>query len=428
MTGEPTEVEIVRLGAQGDGIAETPDGPVYVPFALPGERVRIAQRPQQNTGAARHASAHAGLVDLLTPSPDRQPAQCRHFQDCGGCVAQHMAARLYRDWKRDGVAQAFAHRGLTPVIAEFNAVPAGSRRRVSLEAVRRGDEIALGFHAAGTDRVVAISQCPVAAPAIVAALPALGRIALVLLAAGQSLHRSLDLTVTATPAGLDVTLDGEGLRPGAGERAELGRIAAASGIVRLTCNGELIVQSAVPSLLFDAVEVGLPPAAFIQATAEAEAAIAAVIAPAVAKARRAADLFAGIGTFSFALARRARVLAIDADAGAIAALRAAARKAQGLKPIETRVRDLLAEPLSRMELSGFDAVVFDPPRAGAKAQALMLARSDVPVVVAVSCNPATLARDVRILVDGGYQLDSVTPIDQFVWSAHVEAVAVLRRR
>ena len=281
----------------------------------------------------------------------------------------------------------------------------------------------LGFHAEGSDRVVGLAECPVMAPAIVAALPLLRRLAAVLLANG----RDAQVTVTATVDGLDVAFDGDGLATGAGERAALARGVVGSGIVRLTCGSDLIVQRMVPTSWFGDATVGLPSGAFIQATAEAELEIATTIARAVGKSKRVADLFAGVGTFSFALARRARVLAIDSDRAAIEALAAASRHVQGLKPIETRVRDLLREPLSRKELEGLDAVVFDPPRAGAKRQAEMLARSQVPIVVAVSCNPATLARDARILVDGGYRLGEVVPIDQFVWSTHVEAVAVFRR-
>ena len=418
MTVEARDVAIVGLGAQGDGIAETPDGPLFVPFALPGETGRVVATRGQ----------HARLVEVVSRSAARVAPTCRHFRACGGCVAQHMAPPLYAAWKQDIVVRAFAHRGLTPVIGEMVGVPPRTRRRAVMAALQAGTAgdtgtLVLGFHAGGSSEVVAITQCHVVVPAIEAALAALRALAAVVLSARETAQ----LTVTATPGGLDVVLDGAERAAGPAARAALGRIAAANGILRLTWNSDLIVQSATPRLAFGNAEVGLPVGAFIQATAEAEHAIGAIIATAVGKARRVADLFAGVGTFSLPLARRARVLAIDADRAAIAALEEAARHGRGLKPIETRVRDLLAEPLSRKELGGFDAVVFDPPRAGARAQAEMLAKSAVRLVVAVSCNPATLARDARILVDGGLTLGEVIPIDQFVWSPHIEAVAVFRR-
>jgi 23S rRNA (uracil1939-C5)-methyltransferase len=210
--------------------------------------------------------------------------------------------------------------------------------------------------------------------------------------------------------------------------AELADLTARHGIARFMLNGDLIALRAKPALTFAGVSVALPPKAFVQAAPEAEAMMTNLVVAAAGKAKNVADLFCGIGTFTLPLARKARVLAVDGDRAAVAALKEAARHAQGTKVIEAKVRDLSREPLSRMELHPFDAVLFDPPRAGAKAQAEALAGSKVPVVIAVSCNPATLARDARILVDGGYRIERVSPIDQFVFSAQVEAIAVLRRR
>ena len=410
---ETDEIEIARLGAQGDGIAGTASNPLYVPYALPGERVRIA-----------HGDGRTRLVEVIRPSADRIAPVCRHFGICGGCVAQHMAADVYRRWKRDSVAQAFAHRGLDVTIGEVVGVAPASRRRAVLEARRDGAAVVLGFHAGGSHDIVDIAACPVLVPAIEAALPALRELAAAVLAPRDTCR----MTITAAGNGLDLALDAAAADIPALARARLSQLAARAGIVRLTANGVLVVQTAVPTLELGGTTVRLPPATFIQACAEAETAIAGIIAGAVGKSKRVADLFCGIGTFTFRLAAKARVLALDSDQPALAALHEAARHAQGLKPIEVRTRDLLREPLSRGELDDLDAVVLDPPRTGAKAQAEMLAKSKVPIVAAVSCNPATLARDARILVDGGYVIEAVTPIDQFVWSQHVEAVAVLRRR
>ena len=204
-------------------------------------------------------------------------------------------------------------------------------------------------------------------------------------------------------------------------------LAVRHGFARLTINKETVALVRPPVLTFGGVDVEPPPGLFVQAAQESEDEMVRLVLAATAKAKRVADLFCGLGTFTFPLARRARVLAVDQKGSAIQALQAAARRAQGLKPIEAKVRDLFRMPVSAKELEGFDAVVFDPARSGAEEQASELARCKARTVVAVSCNPGTLARDVRILIDGGYVLERVTPIDQFLYSHHVEAVAVLRR-
>lgn len=411
---ETVTLEITRLGAQGDGVADTASGPVYVTGALPGETV-----------VAEMDHAHGRTTAVVQACADRVVPPCTHFGTCGGCVAQHMSDGLYRRWKLDMVRSAFAHRGLEPSIENLVAIPPGTRRRATFAAQRRGRDVVLGFHEEGSHALVDLSHCPVVLPAIERALPALRRIAEALLDAHDV---EIRLAVTATPEGLDVTLLDAGTGISAARQARIAEISSAAGIIRVMSDDGIVMQSAGPRLAIGGAVVTLPPAAFFQATAEAEAAIAAVLADATRKAKRIADLFCGLGTFTFGLARRARVLAVDSDKPSLAALEMAAKAAPGIKPIDTRVRDLMREPLSRTELADFDAVVFDPPRAGAKAQVEVLGRSKVPVVCAVSCNPATLARDCRILVDAGYAIERVVPIDQFVWSPHIEVVAVLRRR
>jgi len=400
------ELEIVRLGARGDGIAEADAGPCFVPFALPGERVRRGD---------------AGMPELLAaPSRERQAPLCRHFGVCGGCVAQHMRQRLYAAWKHGIVVEAFRQRGLHPEVAPLLQVPLASRRRAILTARLEGGRIVLGYHPRDSDALFELQECPVLEPRIVEGLEALRAIAAVLAA------REIRFTVLSTPAGLDVAV---AAAPGlnAKRSAQLAEIAARHRLARIAVAAQTIVQRAVPSLVFAGVAVSPPPGAFVQAVAPAERAIAAEVTAAVGKARRAADLFCGVGTLTFGLARSAAVAAFDNDRHAIAALGAAARQAKGLKPIAAKLRDLIREPLAASELADFDVVVFDPPRAGAKAQAAELARSGVRSIVAVSCAPGSLARDVRILVDGGYRLERVAPIDQFLFSAHVEIVACLRR-
>jgi 23S rRNA (uracil1939-C5)-methyltransferase len=335
-----------------------------------------------------------------------------------------MGDRLYAQWKHAIVDGAFRQRGLAPQVAPLRRVAPASRRRAVLTARRQeGGRVALGYHARRSRRLVAIEECPVLLPDIAARLPALAALAAAVAAGGEA-----RLTVLATPGGLDVAVDAGPARVGASAVARLAAIAAENGLARIAVGGETLVERTRPLLAVGEAQAAVPPGAFVQAVAAAEQEMRGLVLAAVGEAGRVADLYCGVGTFALALARRAPVLAVDASAAAIAALGLAARRTGGLAPVETRVRDLAREPLSARELDRFDAVVLDPPRAGAREQAHQLARARVPTAVAVSCDPGTLARDVRILVDGGYALEAVTPIDQFLYSAHVEAVAVLRRR
>lgn len=407
------DLTIQDLGAQGDGVATGREGPVYVPFTLQGERVR----------AEPDGEGRARLVEVLAPSPDRREPVCRHFGACGGCALQHMRPPAYLAWKQDQVTQAFAQRGLEAPVAEVVAVPEGARRRAVFAARRTRAGVLFGFRQRFSHAIVDIAECPVLHPAIVAAVPGLRELTKPLL----SRRGEARLTVLDTGTGLDVAIENVRDADEPSVFAALSRLAESLDLARLTVNGETALQRRQPALSFGGVSVVPPPGAFVQATVEAEQAMAARVLSGVAGAARIADLFAGLGTFALPLARQAEVLAADLDAGLLDALAAAARTARGLRPLRTLPRDLFHEPLSAKELAGFDAVVFDPPRAGARTQAEALAASAVPKVVAVSCNPATLARDARILVDGGYRLVSVEPIDQFLYSPHIEVVAVFER-
>lgn len=404
------ELLITHVGAQGDGIAESQDASIFVPFALAGERV-----------IADVEGTRGRLLRILQPSTDRIDPVCRHFGACGGCVVQHMSSDAYRTWKRHLVVSAFAARGLDVDVGDL-VEPGGKRRRAVFSIERTDGGVAIGFHEAQSHALVAIAECPVLDPKIVAALPALN-----VLVAPLISKRGARLTVTATNAGLDVLLDGIERKLSPDIRSRLASAASALQLARLTMGNDVVVETLPPFLSFATADVVLPPGSFVQAVAEAETEMAKRIVNAVGKAKSVADLFCGVGAFTFPLAARAKVLAFDGNQPAIAALNAAVKKATGLKPITAHVRDLFRDPLSPLELNEHDAVVFDPPRAGAEAQAQRLARSKVKTVVAASCNPATLARDARHLVDGGYKIDAVTPIDQFVYSAHVEVVAVFRR-
>ena len=409
---ETHELTIARLGGQADGIADTPDGPVYVPYALAGERVRAAVSGQRGT-----------LVEVLAPSPERVTPVCRHFTVCGGCASQHMTREAEQRWKRELVAIAFSHQRSDAPLQPLVAAPLRSRRRAVFTARRTKSGAVFGFHAPQAHEIVDLAECPILAPGIADRIPALRALVAPLLS------RSGEARITVTHAGNGIDVAVEDAKPELTieTRGVISELARAARVIRLSIGGETVYESAAPLLRFGLANVVPPPGVFLQAVPEVEAAMTALIVAATGKSKRVADLFSGVGTFSLPLAQRADVLAVDTDSAALAALINATRNTQGLKPVTTKMRDLFVEPLSAKELEPFDTVVFDPPRAGADAQARMIAKSKVRTVVAVSCAPGTLARDVRTLIDGGYVLESVTPIDQFLFSPHVEAIAVLRR-
>lgn len=408
---ERRELVIARLGAQGDGVADSPEGPIYVPYTLPGERI-----------IADIDGTRGRLVDVLDVSAQRVRPPCRHFASCGGCAVQHLSDAAYDDWKRAHVSAAFRARAIEAPVAHI-VTCAGKRRRAALSARKTKSGVFLGFHEAGSHELVDLQECMVLHEGIVASFPVLRELVGPLL----SRRGEIRVTVTWTQGGLDAALDDIAAKLDAELRTHIARVGGAARLARVSVNGDPVYEGLQPILRLGAAEVVAPPGVFLQAVAEAEGTMIDIMTASLSKAKRVGDLFCGVGAFTFALAAKARVLAVDSDKAAILALQAAARNASGLKPIDARVRDLFREPLSATELNEFDGIVFDPPRAGAEAQARMLAKSKVKTIVAVSCNPATLARDARHLLDGGYRLESVTPIDQFKFSPHVEVVAVVCR-
>jgi len=406
------EVRIERLGAQGDGLAQGPDGPLFVPFTLPGELVKVAAEPGE---------PRAEALAILEPSPERVAPVCQYFGTCGGCALQHIEARAYLAWKREQVIAALASRGLEVPVGEVRAVPLASRRRAAFTLGRTARGVAFGYRAARSHAIVDIAACPVLNSSIVGRLPKLKSL-LALLLGGK---REARVTVTEADQGLDVAV--EGIRPSAGLFAKLAATGARIGAPRIMIDGESVILAGEPSVTLSGAQVRLPPGAFLQASRESDAVLAGLVKSGVGRAKRVADLFAGIGTFTFALAGSAEVDAFEQDEAAIAALTGAARTTPKLKPVRTFSRDLFRAPLSARELARYDAVVLDPPRAGARAQAKALAASKVPKVVMVSCNPGTCARDLNILVDGGYRITRVVPVDQFLFSPHIELVAELEK-
>ncbi len=405
-------LRIDRLGRRGDGVADTQAGPIYVPYALPGETVQVEAWP----GDAERRR----LVGIVGASPERIAPVCAHFGSCGGCAVQHWNAARYRDWKRAVVVETLAQAGLDAEVDGLIDAHGEGRRRAVFHARRRGadNNLQVGFAALRAHDIVAIERCPVLAPSLAGALDAARAIAEVLAPA----RKPLDIQVTASDGGLDIDVRGSGPLPPA-LSGKLAQLTERRRLARLTRHGDLVAQRASPTVSMGRARVALPPGAFLQATEAGEEALAALVAEHAGKAKAITDLFCGLGPFALRLAERARVTALDGDAEAIAALTRAAATTSGLKPVDAQARDLFRRPLLAAELKAFDAVIFAPPRQGAEAQARALAASNVPLVVAVSCHAGTFARDARILVDGGYRLTRVTPVDQFLYSAHVELVA-----
>ncbi|MDJ0893755.1 MAG: 23S rRNA (uracil(1939)-C(5))-methyltransferase RlmD [Alphaproteobacteria bacterium] len=416
------DLTIAEIGARGDGIAFQAGEKVFVPYTLPGERVRARLSPG-------HGATRASVVEILAPAETRVDPPCPHFGRCGGCALQHMAEPAYAAWKQAQVVTALARQGLedVPVAAPILS-PTGSRRRAALKAVRLRDRIVLGFNARLSREVVDVAAaCPILDARLEALLPKLKD----LLATVMTEVRRFGLITTVTDSGIDLVVVSEG-EPSAADREHLAGFAEAEGLARISWRApqgapEPVIQRHPVTQDFGGVPVALPPDAFLQATRDGEAALLAFILEAVQDAERIADLYAGCGTFSFPLAKIARVHAADGAAPLIAAMRTAANTHGLAGRLEAEIRDLARRPLSAAELTRFDAVLFDPPRAGAKPQAQEIASSTVPTVVAISCNPATFARDARILVDGGYRLVRIQPVDQFLWSHHLELAALFRR-
>jgi len=402
------QARIERLGHHGDGIAP---GPVFVPRALPGELVEGVLEGDR-----------IEVLRILEPSQDRVRPPCRHYKSCGGCALQHASDAFVSAWKLDVVRTALVAQGMEAISAGIETSPPHSRRRAVLSARRTKAGALVGFHTPKSEVITAIPDCQLLHPDLIEALPALED----LVALGGSRKGTLRLTVALTQNGPDVAVTGgKPLDPTL--QMELAAIAGARGFARLTWEGELVAQAAPPTQRFGVADVKPPPGAFLQATAEGEAALLRAVRSAVGNAAKVVDLFAGSGTFSLPLALGAEVHAVEGEAAMLEALDHGWRGATGLKRVTTEARDLYRRPLLPDELNRFDAIVIDPPRAGAEAQMREIARSSVRRVAAVSCNPVSFSRDARLLVEAGFRLADLVVIDQFRWSTHVELAAQFHR-
>ena len=402
------EVRIERLGHQGDGIA---DGPVFAARTLPGEQV---------SGALSGQSLHD--VKILEPSADRVHPPCRHYRACGGCQLQHASDDFVVRWKQEIVENALKSHGLETKFRPIAISPSRSRRRATF-AVRRTKKGAMaGFHGRASDVITEIPDCQLLHPDLRAALP----IAEALAPLGASRKAPLAVTVTRSNSGLDISVQGGKPLDGA-LHMSLAQFASTHDLARLTWNDEPVASRRPPIQSFGSADVVPPPGAFLQATAEGEAALVSAVLEIAESAKRTVDLFAGCGTFTLPLARTSEVHGVEGDREMTKALDHGWRHGQGLKKVTTEARDLFRRPLMPDELKRFDTAVIDPPRAGAEAQIAELAESGVTRIAHVSCNPVSFARDAATLCKAGFTLDWVQVVDQFRWSVHTELVASFSR-
>ncbi len=418
------EITIDELGARGDGIGRLADGTrVFVEGGLPGERIQARMLDKER----------AVLERVIAPSADRVTPPCLHFDVCGGCVLQHIGADAYSAFKKQTVLQALERAGVIPSAIEGPLVSApGSRRRATFAAVKMGKKIVLGFNERGSMKLVEIQSCAVLHPRIVKLLPALRDLMSKVMKVDK---QKADITVTEANGELDILvtspLTKETWMPfpmleAFQDFAEAQDIARLSWRAAVRTDSELILERKPFRVMLSDVPVVPPPGSFLQATEDGEVALTQAIVESMPdKAGKVADLYAGSGTFTFPLLEKGwHVHAVEGYKAALESLKAAGRT---FPKLTTAVRDLSKDPLNAKELKGFDAVVVDPPREGAAPQMKVLAGSGIPLIISVSCSAASFARDAAYLIEGGYRLEKLTIVDQFLWSHHIEMVGIFKK-
>ena len=395
---------ITRLGHHGDGIA---DGPIFAPRTLPGEVIE-----------GEIEGDRIAIPKIVTPSPNRVAAPCRHYKSCGGCALQHASDAFVEDWKQGVVRAALAAQGIDAELRSVKTSAAHTRRRAVLTGRRTKKDALVGLHTRGSDTIIEIPDCQLLHPDLMAVIPALRALTVF----GASRKGELRFTVTRSDAGVDVAVEGAKLVDGQ-MLMTLASMAAEHNLARLTWNDEPIVDIASPFQMFGDARVVPPAGAFLQATKAGEEALLSAVLETVSDTDQVLDLFSGCGTFALPIAKNAEVHAVENDAAMLKALDQGWRQAKGLKRVTTEARDLYRRPFLPDELARFDAIVIDPPRAGAEHQVNELAKAKPRKIAAVSCNPASFARDAKTLVQAGYALEWIDVVDQFRWSTHVELAA-----
>jgi 23S rRNA (uracil1939-C5)-methyltransferase len=414
-------LNILEIGARGDGVAEEAGQRYFVPFVLPGEIV------EAEPGAKRGEGFAATAVEVIAPSRHREHAPCPHFTVCGGCALQHWRRDVYTAWKIGLIERALRQRGVeAPAFGPPLVGVPGERRRVDFVLRRQGRRVLAGFHERASTRIVDVGTCVIARPSLMALLQALRAGLADVLPDGAA----ADAVANETDSGLDVLIrPHKRLDLSLERRRSLVELAERADLARLSWGDrnrpEPIVVRRAPLLVLGDLTIEPPPGAFLQATKRGEQAMRAKVTAWAGDSGRMADLFAGVGSLS--LGHGSRLSLFEGDNAAVAAVHAVARKIGGNRVTAQR-RDLFRNPLTGRELAGFDSVLLDPPRAGAAAQVGELASSKVSRIVYASCDPGSFARDARALQEGGYRLEKLLPIDQFLWSAHIELIALFARR
>ncbi|MDV7339983.1 class I SAM-dependent RNA methyltransferase [Terasakiella sp. A23] len=421
---EVTEVAVSAVGAKGDGLAKNDAGIDYfIPYSVAGDVVAVKT-------VDKRGSAYVGDIQhIITPGDTRVDAPCPHYTKCGGCSLQHLSASAYEAWKKERVQEALSRSDISNPVEDPILIGPGQRRRASFAVMKKGKKIVFGFNTRSSHRIEEIDHCLLLTPALDKMIGALRT----LMPAIMKQEGRGDVIINYPDGPCDITF----ALPGRLElkaHEELVRFAETHDVGRLSWqeNGkgepETILQRAVVTTTFASTSVELPPSPFLQPSKEGEDALAKFVLGALAGTeKKILDLYAGCGSFTFVLAEKAIVHAVESNGAALKTLELSAGRNKMGGRITTEVRDLSRQPLMGKELEKYDALLFDPPRAGAKEQAEEIAQSDIPLVIAISCNPATFARDAAALIDGGYSLDKVIPVDQFTWSAHVEVAAIFTK-
>ncbi len=402
-----SEYIVDRLGQLGDGIIDTPNGEIFAPFTLPGEHIE-----------GNVENGRVNSPKIIKPVSDRIKPACKHFKSCGGCSLQHASDIVISDWKIRKTQDALSQVNLYPEFRPIINSKAGSRRRATFAAKRTKKGALVGFHGRASDVIIEISECPISDPILLSGMPAFSQFAIL----GSSRKAVLRISATVSGNSLDVKID-NGKKLSATEISKFAQICNQFKILRLMWNDDVIAQSNPPSQKMGLADVIPPSGAFLQATKSGEAALIKTVLEIIGPSKRVVDLFAGCGTFALPISSKATVHALEGDVNMIAALDSGWRAAGGLHDIKSETRDLFRRPLMPDEFKKIDAIVIDPPRAGAVSQVVEIAKANVGRIAFVSCNPATFARDASILCNNGYNLDWVQVIDQFLWNPHIELVA-----
>ena len=405
------DVKIERLGALGDGIGRIDGSPVYVPQALPGEVVKASGEPP-----------HLDLVEIVSAAQHRQTPPCPHFTDCGGCTFQHATLEFLADWKQHEVKLAFSKAGIKQPVEETIMSPPASRRRVTFSAKRDGSDVVLGFISRQGETLVDVHSCTILLPQLEREIPNFRNLVKTLIRGSEIIQ--LAINVCDNGLDIDVLLQDD---PSEEMISAFVRLVAKSSYLRASLNGEIMVEKEKPSVWFGPASVAVPPGGFLQAVKSAERAMVEIVSKHLAKSKKIVDLFCGSGTFSLPLARKSKIHCVEMNQPALDALLASSGT-EGLKSITVEQRDLFEQPLTSGELKPFDGVCLDPPRAGAQLQIEQIAKADIRRIAYVSCNPVTLAEDAKRLIDAGYELEQITPIDQFIYSPHIEVIALFSKK